>query len=140
MAPRSKLVKSDFQFEESISYSLERGHNQSQVFIVVDLPREGAACDAMTSSLLIIFDSYIQPLTLPTVQSSTTQPVKRLLAVLDLQGFPEDLVREPTAADVALLKEEFKIDVDIGGAATTTSVPEAKFHPPMAPPLTPSAP
>ncbi len=131
MAPRSKLVKSDFQYEESISYSIERGHNQSQVFIVVDLPREGAACDAMASLLLIIFDSYIQPLTLPTVQSSTTRPVKRLLAVLDLQGFPEDLVREPTGADVALLKEKFKIDVDISDA--TTSAPDVKISPPLAP-------
>ncbi len=138
--PNSKLAKNGFQTEESVSYSIDHAFGSKQVYIVVEFPREGAACDGMTSVLLIIFDSYVQLFTLPTVQSSTTQPVKRLLAVIDTAGFPENLIREPTAADAARLKEKFKIDVDIGGAATTTSVPEAKFHPPMAPPLAPSAP
>lgn len=129
--PNSKLAKSGFQPEESISYSIDHAFGSKQVFIVVDLPREGAACDAMTSVLLIIPDSYVQLFTLPTVQSSTSRPVKRLLAVIDTAGFPENLVREPTAADAALLKEKFKVDVDI--SAATTSAPEVKFQPPLPP-------
>lgn len=124
----SKLAKSGFQTEESVSYSIDHGFGSKQVYIVVDLPREGAACDAMTSVLLIILDSYVQLFTLPTVQSSTTQPIKRLLAVIDTDGFPQSIIREPTAADAAMLKKKFQADVDIN--ATTTSAPEVKFQPP----------
>jgi archaellum component FlaC len=129
--PNSTLATNGFQTEESISYSTDHAFGSKQVYIVVDLPREGAACDVMTSVLLIIPDAYVQPFTLPTVQSSTTQPVKRLLAVIDTLGFPEDLIRAPTAADAALLKEKFKIDVDINRAET--SAPEVEPGPHLAP-------
>lgn len=134
----SKLAKNGFQTEESVSYSIDHAFGSKQVYIVVDLPREGAACDAMTSVLLIILDSYVQLFTLPTVQSSTTQPVKRLVAVIDTDGFPENIIREPAAADAALLKEKFQVDVDISSA--TTSAPEVKFQPPLSPSPAPSAP
>lgn len=130
--PKSQIASNGFGREESISYATEDAFGSKTIYVVVEFPREGAACDAMTSVLLIVMDSYIQPFTLPIVKSSTAGPVKRLLAVFETDGLPDKIVREPTAADAVLLKERFKIDVEINQLEATT--PAAEVVPSLPPP------